>query len=433
MRGLALCLSLVALGASAQLRFEGAGTAGFETDSATRLKSASIEGTAVARLRLEYAFDDRLSLSAELIEQLSNESAVQVHDLGSMLTLRYSPWCWAPGDGFFFDFAPFDWSRIRPAFDFANAWGAPLGATGMVPTFRLRFRQSRYSAWVALRGREIPDPGGSRLALTGLGGTSVALPNAVTLEAAFETDDRAGEGNTTIRSTGGSARVHWELNGGVQQQLDLVTYRGDPERFERFNLPERYDQSIAAWLGVEGGLMAQDLADPFTPTLMREVVTGYLDVQARLRIANTRIFALFRYHPADFTRFDFPNPGFQAPFDAETQHAGELLSLGADHHLTPWLTLGAAAFVRWPAWIRQPLGYVELVGDTDVTLDAPTHVKPAWGARALAKADPFDRFSMLAELDYLHDPLQRVRTSLQQVKVQGVDGVSFQLFAQVRF
>lgn len=328
---------LCAWAASAQTSVAGRGTVGL---SAEREGAAAVSAVEVL---LERSFQSSLSVSAHLVALvLATPGSLNFQDLGSSVRvqLRLADW---DTEALFLELFPFDSRRVRPAFDFANQWDRPTRPTTVAPVLRLGFARHNTSVWAALRGHQQLDNRTLETGLkwTGMFGGGVLLPAGFASDLILTVADRGDIPalalmgvETLVLAAGGSARLAWQSGGGVGAALDPASYGSDPDRFARLFAAERYEVPSAAYVGLEGGVASQNLEDPDVFAQTRRTVTGFADLQARVRLGGVRLFATARFHEAGFINFAQPGipPYRNFPAAAVTQDEVSLL-LGADYRI----------------------------------------------------------------------------------------------------
>lgn len=226
---------------------------------------------------------------------------------------------------------PFSQARLVPAFDWADAWGVVLDA----PSVQLSWRRSTAEFWVALSGYKLGAPQTDLGRALTIGARAELLPGLHS-ELAFAYQSRTGIGvSLTQRLMGGSGRVYWLTGGGVQQQLDWVTYQSDPRRYDRLAQRESYDQTLAAYVGIEGGFLVEEIPSTMAARIVDQALTGYLDLQARLRWRQLRLFGGLRVLPPDFLELNTVDTTTMD--DGLTSVSG---TIGADYRLPGSFTPG---------------------------------------------------------------------------------------------
>lgn len=314
----------------------------------------------------------QLALVAQLAPSTSpaaQSDALWLADNGSKLAFGVAPSGAADDGSLSLELYPLQGNRVRPSFDWADAWGQPLPfERGPAPLARLAWDHADFSVWAALRLGFVPEdqnrgtPGYTAVGL--FGGLRFALPAGAAVEVRggrFSRGRLAQQNGGTVPNVawGGAARLSWQRGGGVGPQWDPTTYGSDPERFERFFLPEP-STGNAAWIGLEVGYASQNVfvpgltLDPSAPAT-REQPAGHGDLQARLRLGPARLFGTLRLRSATLVRFDtsaFQSVDFADGAKVEPEVGG---MLGADVRLgSTGLVPGLLLRLRRPATVETP-------------------------------------------------------------------------------
>lgn len=293
----------------------------------------------------------------------SNWTGLQ--DLGSRLAFGYRP------VGFVqrlsLEVIPFNPAVRLASFDWANSWGVPLvGQPGLAPLVTGIVNTRAGTAWLSGRFKVL------RNSLSQLNevvpelfaGVDLPLSLGVRLEArgawlsnGFEASLGYLGVKLPLPGGGGGARLSWTWNEPVGPALDLHTYATDPLRFERFFVTQSHRSPFAAWIALEAGGGTQQLADAARFGLGKSQAMGWVDLQARLRLRDVRLFFTARAQSLTMAVFDRGGlpPGLAF---VEGQVTSPLMAgiLGADWTFRPLkLTPGVLLRATQPAWVRTPL------------------------------------------------------------------------------
>ncbi len=309
-------------------------------------------GIAALHADLRRTVGERTWVRANLAARISAAGTnVALADNGSSLELGYR------GDEATARAAvyPLNPARVRPAFDWVNAWGSNYYATGTSPVVQVSLDRGPVQAWLAARGANFFNnlDRESEVRLSFLGGAALALPGAVVLELRGAAVDRgldptlASQGiRQVVIAAGGSGRLSWSARGGVGPAFDLVTYASDPERYERLFEPERYDTPAAASVSLEGTWATQRLQDPDTFAATRPEPAGALDLQVRVRRGGLRLFGTARLRSLTLIVFDVPGLVPYAATGAGTRVEPELSAILAADYRVAAASLAPGLVVR---------------------------------------------------------------------------------------
>ncbi len=430
-----LCGS-VALG---QTEVNAAVTAGLSEN----VRTGQVQGVGALRLEASHGFESRGAVRAVVVGELLSGS---YFDLGSSLSLEYRPW--SGPVTYTLKVVPFNPARIRAAFDWANTWGAPL--QGPAPAVVLSAQTERFRLWGALQGSPLLDnlTNTTFVALSGLLGGAAELPAALRAELNLGLHDRgnipglAQQGvRARVTAYGGSGRVSWSHGGGVGPQVDLTTYAQDPERYERFFSFDSLETRTAAWLGLEGGVAAQNLQDPATFAEQKLTATGYVDFQARVRVSALRVFGTVRVQPVSFMQFDAPG----LPLWSVTPTPSSPLIgawLGADYRFASLgLEPGLQVRLIEPGTVPgacpsfgQSCSSVLVSSKNRFTILPPgSSAKTRFGIKASLRYQPFPFVMVVAEADYERDPNGFTFSDQQSPGPIALNTVTLRLLLQGRF
>lgn len=377
-------------------------------------------------------------------------------DLGSFVEFERP---FAEGGGWRVRLEPFNPSMRLVTFDWANALGRVFPEqTGVSPVLSADLQRGAFAGFVSLR------PTWRQNTVRGPREAYVDVTAGVKLSsAAWTIEGRAGRfgygpipgflpsGIVSEQFTVfGAARLSWTLGGGVEEALDLVTYAQDPRRFERFFSKLQFESPLAATLSLEAGTGGQPLRDPsrFMTTVF--VPLGYADLQGRVRLNQTRLFATVRLSSFSFLQADVLGlpQGFAPPPDAMLAPA---LSgfLGVDTTLSRWkLTPGLLLRLAQPATLTRSLDFggnapppgvapgtsvtvLDGLNDASVIGSAPG---PRFAAKASLRWTPVDQLAVVAEFELVltgpRTPAPRPSFVARPVSPQATQT---QLFIQGRF
>ncbi len=377
-------------------------------------------------------------------------------DLGSFVEFERP---FAGGGGWRVRVEPFNPSMRLVTFDWANALGRVFPEqTGVSPVLSADLERGAFEGFVSLR------PTWRQNTVSGPRAAYVdVMAGAKVSSAAWAIEGRAGRfaygPNPGFLSSGivaeqftvfGAARLSWTLGGGVDEALDLVTYAQDPRRFERFFSRLQFESPLAATLSLEAGAGGQPLRNPsrFLTTVL--VPLGYADLQARVRLNQTRLFATVRLSSFSFLQADAPGlpAGFAPPPDGVLAPA---LSgfLGVDTTFARWkLTPGFLIRLAQPATLTRsldfggnapPPGFVpgtfvtvlDGLNDASVVGSAPG---PRFAAKASLRWTPVDQLAVVAEFELvLTSPRTPAPGTMFAARPVSPQATQTQLFIQGRF
>ncbi len=237
-------------------------------------------------------------------------AAVGLSDLGSSLTLGYHPLGFVKRVSL--EFIPFNPSIRLPSFDWANAWGNTITQT-ITPMITGQVETTAGALFLSGRFKSVLDP------LTQTNevrpdlfiGLDAPLSNSLRLEvraAALDYGLNPSLGSLGVRvplfAGAGGARLSWTWNEFVGPAIDLTTYATDPLRFERFFASEPRRSPFAAWVALEAGGGAQQLADPDRFGSGKLQPMAWADLQVRVRLRELRLFGTARLQSFSFLVFD---------------------------------------------------------------------------------------------------------------------------------
>ncbi len=309
--------------------------------------SNTVTGTLAARVELRHEPIAGVALRVHGAMQLTPSSGLK--DLGSSVAAVLH----GPAGALGVELFPLTSNRVRVAFDWANTWSVQPGLRP-APVAVLSWDWAKLRAWFALRVDTVDvDPTGALEARwSTLGGLRFT-------RGAFTAEVRGGQvakeprGTSAHHQQGVSAQVTWSHNGGVDAPWDPMTYRTDPERFERQFERGLTDSRRAAWLAAEAGYV-EHVGTVATGQGALKYPGGYLDLQARVRLSRVRLFATGRLRTAGLLLSD---PVFNTGTDW-SQPLGETLDvtamLGADGSVSlgrAWLTPGLLLRLRAPGTV----------------------------------------------------------------------------------
>ena len=420
-----LAILLFASPTLAQTLAEGAATAGVAFVPRTGFASAF----GAVDVQVARTFHSELTVTANLVAQINSNGygVFGFRDLGSTLRIDARPESWNLGEWIFLELLPFDGHRVRPVFDFANYWGAPARPLALAPVIVLGARRDAWTGWFAFQGYGQLDDLTLEPALraTALAGVSFRHPSGVGSELVLSIGDRgdspglANQGvKTSIRVVGGTIRVSWQSGGGVQPALDPQSLANDPARYQRLFAQDAYDVSRASYFSLESGVVSQNLEDPGVFGVLRRETTGFVDLQARVRLKWLRLYATFRYHPVALIKTDVPGiPPFKL-FPNGTQTDAEASGLlGADYRFAGFgLIPGLMLRVVRPAWFATPtttLAGPMLMTGRVVILQSASQVsilplgataEARFEAIASLRFDHYEPLSAILQISYVNDP-----------------------------
>ncbi|MCU0696955.1 MAG: hypothetical protein MUC96_10530, partial [Myxococcaceae bacterium] len=336
-------LGLVLVGVLAAPDVSSSVTMGLSAGTQVPGGNTVLSPTVAAQLNLTQRFpvgEARLRLAPVLVPSFAvGAVGVSLQDLGTRLELEF-PVSDDVSVGVRLD--PFNSLLRRVSFDWANLVGRPaLDTTGFNPVLAADVRGQRWSVFLAARLSVRTDAlsGLSVPRADALGGASLRL-GSTTLEARVARFDfglapvLASQGVAAPSfSYLGTGRVTWNWHGEVGMPIDLVTYRDDPLRFERFF--ERVavmSQGVALTLSLEGGAGSQVLQNPDVFQMTRPQALGYGDLQLRAQVGMTRFFGIGRISSLSFVVHDAGGfPPFFALGAATVVTPTWSGFLGADH------------------------------------------------------------------------------------------------------
>ncbi len=430
-----LCAS-VAFG---QTEVNAAVTAGLSEN----VRTGGVQGIGAVRLEAVHGFESRAAVRAAVIGELLLGT---YFDLGSSISLEYRPW--SVPVTYTLKVVPFNPARIREAFDYADAWGAAL--QGPAPVVMASAQTERFRVWGALQGAPLLDNLTSTtfVALSGILGGAAELPTGLRAELNLGVHDRgnvpslAQQGvRARVTAFGGSGRLSWSHGGGVGPQVDFTTYSQDPERYERFFTFDSLETPTAAWLGLEGGVTAQNLQDPAVFATQKMAATGYVDFQARVRLSALRLFGTVRVQPVSFVQFDTPGlPPFFTPPTPNSPLIGAWL--GADYRfasigLEPGLQVRliqagviAGCLPGAPSCSRPVLVYSK---NRFTILPLGSTEAPIVGVKGSLRYQPFPFVMVVGEADYERDTNGATFNAQGEATPTTLSTVTLRLLLQGRF
>lgn len=210
--------------------------------------------------------------------------------------------------------------------------------------------------------------------------------------------------------------------------LDLVTYRNDPARFDSFFAPQPVPVGAVAFTAsVELGVGTQSVSrTPGRLPSESTVLPGWVDLQARLRVHQTRVFVTVRAQSSAFLTFDVGPRVASSVFPAEGESTPLVAGyLGVDHlfhrtNLTPQLLLRVVQpatlrpfppgtdFVAPPGTpgrqgiVLREGGVWQVAGSPDV------QPLPTLGAKVALRWNPVPALAVVAEVDTAFDLMTEV-------------------------
>jgi hypothetical protein len=308
MNGLLVGLVLAAAGST---EVDGAITA---TGQLTQRQAGSVSAGVHGRVDVARDFGRFFVAGRASLLITGSSNSVGLRDLGSRLTLGYRPAGFV--ESVFLEVLPFNSSVRLPYFDWANVW-AQAGYINpeLAPTLTAQVETKAGAFWLSARFKTTVNPISQMNELVPdlFAGASVPFSPSFRLELRGAYLNRGlnpvlgtlGLKVPTIGG-GGGARLSWTWNELVGPAVDFVTYSTDPLRFERFFAPETRRSPFAAWIALEGGAGAQQLADPGTFGEGKLEPMGWADLQARVRLRDVRLFGTARFQSLSFVAFDWP-------------------------------------------------------------------------------------------------------------------------------
>jgi hypothetical protein len=412
--------------------------------------STALSPTVAAQVNITQRFsvgEARLRLAPVLVPSLvSGAVGVTIQDLGTRLEVEV-PVSDEVSVGVRID--PFNSLLRRATFDWANLVGRPMvDGVGFNPVLAADVRGARWSAFVAtrlaVRNNQITQL--PFIGADGLAGASLRL-GSTTLEARVARFDfglspaQALQGlRLASFSYLGTGRVTWSWRREVGMPVDLVTYRDDPLRFERFFAPVMpVPEGAALTVSLEGGGGTQVLVSPDAFNATRDQPLGYGDLQVRAQVGLTRVFGIGRLSSLSFIVHDsvgFPPFFAFAPSSVLTPSWSAFL--GVDHSfLGGRLTPGLLVRVLQPATLTQPRfdfgggsPTPGLTGERTVLIDGAglvtilfpnQRVSPRLLGMLTLRYVPFDSFSVVGEASVERNP-----NGMETFSIRG------QVLAQVR-
>lgn len=376
-------------------------------------------------------------------------------DLGSFIEFERP---FVDGGGWRIRLEPFNPSMRLVTFDWANALGRVFPEqTGFSPVLSADLQRGAFEGFISLRPtwRQNTMSGPRAAYVDVMAGMKLSSP-------AWAIEGRAGRfaygpvpdflRNGIVAeqyAVFGAMRLSWNHGGGVDGPLDLVTYAQDPRRFERFFSRLQFESAVAATLSVEAGAGAQPLQNPssFLTTVL--VPLGYADLQARVRLGDTRLFATARLSTFTFIQADAPGlPMGFAPSANDVLAPALSGFLGADTSLSRWkLTPGILLRVAQPATLTRwldfggnapPPGFVP--GARTVVLDGLNQASvagsvplPRFAAKASLRWTPIDQVALVGEFEVVVTPPRTAPPGGIPPVPIGPLTTQTQLFVQARF
>lgn len=421
----ALVLGLVVAAAGDPVEVSAAFTAGAEVVARDARLSDGAQGWGHLGLTVRRDFDAAFVELSGSVLATGNLLTFSLRDLGSRVTLGTRL------DGFVREFRlellPFNPVLRLPYFDWANAVGKPTAVdAAFTPALAVEARTTLGTAWLATRFRSILNhlQATNELRPDLMFGVDLALPAGLAfgvrgawlqygLHPALAQQGITRESRALLAS----GRLEWTWKEPVGAAVDLATYASDPLRFTRFFTLEPRTTDRAATLALEGGAATQLLVSQSEFARQREQLAGWVDLQARVRLHELRLFATARYQSLTLLTFDAQGlPPTYALSDGATVLPRLTGFLGFDWR---WrragLTPGVLLSVWRPAAITQQRfdfgganpppgleGVRTVIVEPDLLLrvlpaDAP--VRPAGSLRFSLRWDPVAALTVLAYVD----------------------------------
>lgn len=418
--------------------------------------STALSPTVAAQVNITQRFsvgEARLRLAPVLVPSLvSGAVGVTIQDLGTRLEVEV-PVSDDVSVGVRID--PFNSLLRRATFDWANLVGRPMvDSVGFNPVLAADVRGARWSAFVATRLSVRNDLTSGRpvLGADALAGASLRL-GATTLEARLARFDfgfapfRARESvRVPTFSYLATGRATWSWRREVGMPVDFVTYRDDPDRFQRFFSPVvPVPEGVALTVSLEGGGGVQVLTNSDALNTTRDQPLGYGDLQVRAQVGLTRVFGIGRLSSLSFVVHDRVGVPPFLSFDRRSVLAPSWSAfLGVDHSFASGrLTPGLLVRVLQPATRRQPvffdstvavlppgeridifdpLGFVTVVRASASGGPAPAGPTPRLLGMFTLRYVPFDALSLVGEFSVERD----TNAGVEAFAIRG------QVLAQVR-
>ncbi len=427
--------------------------------------------------RMPSLLDERLTIEAAVVMRIDFEAlyghSADVDDVlrddGSYIRMVYN-WNEArPDDGLEIILFPLDTERFRVGYLYDLSWGGggifTSRATGLTPGLKLQLRVGNFYYFIGMKTAvinqevEAPSTGeeehneheiiGLRETnyggLTGLGIDALPWLRIDISGGIFQTGTFPINGLRTegVYSYGGAARLVFHQGIPVGMSSDFRLYRNDPDAEASVAGGEEYAPGQFSWyLSVEGGVIAQHLANPDAFGQTDEQVGYALALQFRLK------YGYFRANVTGFLRdasYLLHNVPSLVPFYAtasEGVDTGPQLfgALGADYHFArAHLTIGAMLGIEMPAYYRSDTSDVTVViGERGIESRLPQGDEP-WpviAVRVSAQWQLAEFLSLIAFMQYVRDSNQ-TRLEVTAYGTRRIylrdDQLGFAIMAQARF
>ena len=374
------------------------------------------------------------ALTVLLLEQPSG--GITLKDNSSYVRLMYRPPGWGEKENISFTGFPVSADRFRLGFAYRISWGGSSIFTSRaqndgVPGARLQVTRDRFYAFVGMKtGQLLNDFILEKERVYGvMAGGGVDLTDTLKLEANggyFQKGIIPGLANqgivAPVTAAGGSSQLVFHYGVPVSGSIDFRLYKNDPDMYVKFFTPELYPGGLAMTVSVEGSVLAQTLENPDVFAQTKAQLAGAIALQANVKYNFLKVNLLGLYRTLSFIQFDVPGLPPYKDFPQGTELTPEMfIALGASYHfprlhLTPGVIFG----VQSPATFKSPntvLGgntppaaltgsRTVVVRDVNLLSILPTSASaiPIISAKANAKLDLSDYFSLIGELYYTRDP-----------------------------
>jgi hypothetical protein len=428
--------------------------------------------------RMPSLLDERLTIEAAIVLRLDFEAlyghSADVDDVlrddGSYIRMVYN---WSesrPDDGLEIVLFPLSTERFRVGYLYDLSWGGgaifTTRATGLTPGLKLQLRLGSFYYFIGLKtsviNQEVAvDTGDVELSdtehtiiglretnyggLTGLGIDATPWLRLDLSGGIFQTGTFPINGLRTegVYSYGGALRIVFHQGIPVGMSSDFRLYRNDPDAPASVGRSEEYAPGQFSWyLSVEGGLIAQHLANPDAFAQTTEQVGYAAALQLRIK------YGYFRANLTGFVRnapYLLHNVPSLVPFysiAAEGVTTGPQLfgALGADYHFSrAHLTIGAMLGVEMPAYYTSDTSDTTMViGERGIESRLPQGEDP-WpvvATRISASWQLAEFLTLVAFMQYVRDSnqtrLESTPWGTRRVYLRE-DQLGFAIMAQARF
>jgi hypothetical protein len=287
-------------------------------------------------------------------------------DASSYARITWSPEDWGEKEGLSLTAFPWSADRFRLGYSYRLSWGGSstflLGQS--VPGAKLQLTRERWYAFIGAKTTLIPNPVTPPCDCTelvtryaGLGGFGIDFTDRLRWEinggyfqqGIFQGQPLAGK---TIHAAGASTQVAWHVGMPVGSSVDFALYRNDPEKEQRWFVPETYGDGLSYEVKAEVSYLTHTLEKfstaNFGSTEHVPAIAG--DVQARAKWNKLRAHLTAMYRDLEYVLFNVPGLVPYKTLPPGKSRPELFASVGVDYYLEDWhLTPGFVAGVQLPA------------------------------------------------------------------------------------